>query len=108
MRAASMTPTTGDASTDSLAASGGLNVPGHDTHRPVTVPTESAVHEPIPGERDSTTLTHREVGAMGTYSGAELPSADTGARLDQQTAHDRTLEGGGEDHRHHHSPKRER
>lgn len=95
MRAASMIPVTGGASTDSLAASSGLNVPGGDTHHPVTVPTESAVHEPIPGERDATTLTHREPGAMGSYTGANLPAPDPGAWIDPQTAHERTLEGGG-------------
>ena len=96
MRAASMTPVTGGASTDSLADSGGLNVPGRDVHRPLTVPTQSAVPEPIPGERDPTTLTHREAGAMGSYTGAELPSPRPGAVLDQETANDRILEGGGE------------
>ena len=101
MRAASMTPVTGGASTDSLAASGGLNVPGRDTDRPLTVPTQSAVPEPSPGERDPTTLTHREAGAMGSYTGAELPSSGPDAVLDQKTTDDRILEGGGEHRRHH-------
>jgi hypothetical protein len=104
MRAASMTAVTGGtASTDSLAASGGLNVPGNETGHQVTVPRESAVYEPIPGERDSTTLTHREVGAMGTYTGAELPPSAPGASVDEEIEHDRILEGGGEGQHHHHS-----
>ena len=77
MRAAAMRPVTGPASTDTLAANGGLNVPGNDpratTHR--DVPTAAPVHEPIPGEYDRTTATHREPGAMATSFGAATVKA---------------------------------
>jgi hypothetical protein len=50
----------------------------------------------IPGERDPTTLTHREPGAMsGAFNGADVPSPDPTAWLDEQTARDHAREGGG-------------
>jgi hypothetical protein len=97
MRAAAMRPVTGPASTDALAATGGLNMPGGDpiAASTIDVPTVAPVHEPIPGEYDRTTLTHREPGAMGTRFGDATPSPDTHNWLDDETAHDRMLEGGG-------------
>lgn len=96
MRAASMTPLdTSDASTETLAANGGLDLPGRDRTRPAPVLTGSGPHEPIPGERDRSTLTHREPGSMGTPFNVEAsapPSTMTDA-----TKHDRELEGGGEE-----------
>jgi hypothetical protein len=105
MRAASMRPVTGPASTDNLAAIGGLNVPGGDASRSarIDVPTAAPVHEPIPGERDPHNITHREPGAMGSAFGQDMPIADPHVMLDEATAHDRMLEGGGEDHKHHHN-----
>jgi len=103
MRAASMRPVSGPASTATLAASGGLNLPGRDaagaTH--INVPTTAPVHEPIPGERDPHNLTHREAGSMGTPFGDHTPPQDPHAWLDEPTAHDRMLEGGGGDPAHH-------
>jgi len=55
MRAAMLRPIAGPASTDTLAASGGLALPAHEAH-----PTRAhadIVEEPIPGERDPSTLT---------------------------------------------------
>ena len=102
MRAAAMRPITGPASTDTVAANGGLNVPGGDpaaTAR-IEVPTVAPVHEPIPGEYDRTTLTHREPGAMGASFGEAIPSPDPHTWMDEATTHDRVLEGGGEEHKH--------
>jgi hypothetical protein len=98
MRAGAMRPVTGPASTVALAATGGLNVPGADpvATSSIDVPTVAAVPEPIPGEYDRTTLTHREPGAMGTLFGQATPSPDTHNWLDDETVHDRKREGGGE------------
>jgi hypothetical protein len=107
MRAAAMRPVSGPASTDALAAIGGVNMPGGDRNAATTidVATVATVHEPIPGEYDRTTLTHREPGAMGALFGEAIPSPDTHTWLDEQTAHERMLEGGGEE-RERHTTKR--
>lgn len=98
MRAGAMRPVSGPASTDAVAATGGLNVPGGDpvATSTIDVPTVAPVHEPIPGEYDRTTVTHREPGAMGTSFGEATPSPDPHTWLDDETVHDRKLEGGGE------------
>jgi hypothetical protein len=50
----------------------------------------------IPGERDPTTLTHREPGAIGgQFAGADVPSPDPKNWMDERTAHEHTREGGG-------------
>jgi hypothetical protein len=84
----------GPASTDTLAAAGGLELPAHQAHPTAhSGPTEV---ETITGERDGSTLTARWPGAMGGRpSGADTPSLQTDAWLDAQTKRDRTLEGGG-------------
>ncbi len=58
MRAGSLRPVNGPASTDTLAASGGLELPGGERHAE-DVAAESPVHEPIPGERDASTQMNR-------------------------------------------------
>jgi hypothetical protein len=58
MRAASLIPVSGGASTDTLAANGGLELPGGE-RRTEHVNSESPVHEPIPGERDPSTQMKR-------------------------------------------------
>jgi hypothetical protein len=95
MRAASIRPVSGPASTDDLAAIGGLGVPAHEAH-PELVPVPSeASPEPIPGERDATTLTHREAGAVGgRFAGGDTPSPDRSTWLDEPTARERAREGG--------------
>ena len=97
MREAAQRPVTGPAGVDCLAASGGLDVPGR---RP-QVPRQSGLHtepEPIPGERDRSTLTGRQPGAIGGRpSGADTPSSEPDVLMDAATVHDRVLEGGGED-----------
>jgi len=94
MRDAMQRPIMGPGSTDTLAASGGLELPAHESH-----PTPShatPVAEPIPGERDATTLTWRAPGAIGgRFSGADTPSPAPETLMDVATRHDRKIEGGG-------------
>ena len=53
-------------------------------------------HDPIPGERDLKTLTHREPGAVsGQFAGADIPSQPPDW-LDRRTAYEHALEGGGD------------
>ena len=94
MREASLRPVAGPASTDTLAASGGLELPAHRAHARVEL--ASVAEEPIPGERDASTLTHRQPGSIGgRFSGADTPASDPTRLLDEDTIHDRELEGGG-------------
>lgn len=55
-------------------------------------PTHPPTHEPIPGEYDRTTLTHREPGAMaGSISGEDLVSS---RQIDAETAREQAHGGG--------------
>jgi hypothetical protein len=73
MRAASMRRTSGPASDDAVAAIGGVELPGRESHIELIPPGEPT-HEMIPGEYDATTLTHREAGAVGgQFSGFDVP-----------------------------------
>lgn len=59
------------------------------TSKPAHPPT----HEPIPGEYDRTTLTHREPGAMaGSISGEDLVSSQQW--IDKDTAREQAHGGG--------------
>ena len=85
MREAAQRPVTGAASLDSLAASGGLEIPGHrpQVARPYVQPVQP---EPIPGERDRSTLTGRQAGAIGGRpSGGDTPPADANSLMDEAT-----------------------
>jgi hypothetical protein len=120
MREAATRPTAGPTGTDTLAAIGGLDVPGREphAHRPGSVSspvaaTQAASHDLgspsragtashggasalIPGERDASTLTHREPGAVGgQFAGADIPAASPQGWMDERTASDRAHEGGG-------------
>ena len=78
-----------------MAAGGGLELPGRE-RQPSEVPATDHVPEPIPGERDASTLTTREPGAMGArISGEDVPSPDPRSWMDEATTHERELEGGG-------------
>jgi hypothetical protein len=95
MREAAQRPVSGPASTDTLAASGGLELPAHRAPQPRTqaVVTE----EPIPGERDESTRTRRQPGSIGgRFSGEDTPPTDSANLMDDATRHDRELEGGGD------------
>ena len=108
MRAASMRPLSGPGSTDTVAAIGALDVPGRETHPAVAAHPQSSSpmattsapghphREAIPGERAVTTLTHREPGAVGSgFAGANVPSPDRHAWMDETTAAEHWKEGGG-------------
>jgi len=94
MRDAMQRAVTGPGGTSTLAASGGLELPAHESHP--TRPHATCAEEPIPGERDATTLTRRAPGAIGgQFSGADTPSPAPDALMDAATKHDRKIEGGG-------------
>ena len=93
MRAAATHKVQGPASTDTLAASGGLERPD----APVELPRDQ-VREPIPGERDPGTLLGTQPGAVGGVGfGANLPAEDLEKTMDERTAHEHQVEGGGAD-----------
>ena len=53
-------------------------------------------HEPIPGERDPGNLTTRQPGSLGgQFTGADIPPDDHLPWLDDQTATEHVMEGGG-------------
>jgi hypothetical protein len=53
-------------------------------------------HYAIPGDRDTTTLTHREPGAMAApVGGAGTPSPDPETWMDDETRRLHRIEGGG-------------
>ena len=87
-------PVAGPASTGTLAAGGGLEVPGREPH-PYVLRHETLAHEPIPGERDAATLTTRQPGGIGTLAGAELPRADANTTLTEDDVEELRREGGG-------------
>jgi hypothetical protein len=111
MRAAAMRPVSGPASTDTLAAGGGLDVPGREPHPELASARDGADthpehHELIPGERDATTLTHRESGAIGgQFAGADTPAPDPSAWMDERTALEHAREGGGSAARKRHTDR---
>jgi hypothetical protein len=66
----------------------------HDLMRAKAEP--GSPREPFPGERERDTLTTTEKGSVGgTGFGADLPSVNPHATLDEQTAHEHEIEGGG-------------
>jgi hypothetical protein len=82
-----------------MAAGGGLEVPGGApgaADLPSVGMGDTGTHEPIPGERDEQTLTHREPGAIGgAFNGQDDIPAPVAGSMDEQTLRDRVLEGGG-------------
>jgi hypothetical protein len=101
MRAAAERPVSGPAATDVLAAGGGLDVPGREpdaSTAPFVGLDRHEAHEPIPGEYDATTLTHREPGAMGgSFNGADNVSGSSATTAAERTLRERIREGGGRD-----------
>ena len=99
MRVDSMLPVSGGAGTDALAAAGGLDVPGGDpaatSEIATTLSTTASRHEPIPGERDPTTLTHRLPGAMTASFSGDDTHMDLDATMTEETKREREREGGG-------------
>jgi hypothetical protein len=104
MRAAAQRPVSGPAATDTLAAGGGLELPGREecaSEVPIVGIGHDNAHEPIPGERDAATLTHRAVGAVGgpVNGTASVPThVDS---LHDDTRRERVREGGGRDAERH-------
>jgi hypothetical protein len=100
MRSAAMHPVVGPAATADLAAGGGLEVPGRDPQAASDLAEAMSPvhrHEPIPGERDRDNLTHREPGAVGgQFSGGDVPAPARGEWMDDRTAAEHALEGGGD------------
>lgn len=105
MRAAALRPVSGPAATTTLAAGGGLELPGRQptTGTSAVVGIDRAApHEPIPGEYDATTLTHREPGAMGgAFNGADTVSNGVDATLSDEDRRELIREGGGLDAERH-------
>jgi hypothetical protein len=101
MRAAALRPMSGSGAAQTLAAGGGLEVPGGEARGiegSIIGMGDTGPHEPIPGERDGDTLTHREPGAIGgAFNGQDNLPAPVDGLMDQQTVRDRVLEGGGAD-----------
>jgi hypothetical protein len=91
MRASATRPVHGPASTETLAASGGLEAHGRSEALPRRV-----VREPIPGERDLETLLGTQPGAVGGVGfGADLPPTNLENTMDNRTIHEHEVEGGG-------------
>ena len=99
MRAAASRPLSGPGATSTLAAGGGLELPGGEAeHGKVpTVPLgQQSAHEPIPGERDSSTLTHRQAGAMGgAFNGQDNVASNVDTLLDDRVRRELVRDGGG-------------
>lgn len=101
MRASAQRPIRGPAATTDLAAGGGLEVPGREpcaSEVPILGIDHASAHDPIPGERDADTLTHRDVGAVSApFNGTDSAPTNPDTVMDEQTRLDRVLEGGGLD-----------
>jgi hypothetical protein len=73
MRRAAELPVDGPGATETLAASGGLEVPGRLPHGS-SAPDRATKHEPIPGEHDNTTAAATQPGIVGTTGyGVDVP-----------------------------------
>jgi hypothetical protein len=102
MRVAATRPVHGPASTDTLAASGGLETRGAAREL-----LRESVREPIPGERERDTLSATQPATVGGVGfGADLPGADNEATMDERTAHEHEVEGGGADSQRRHEHKK--
>lgn len=98
MRRAAALPIQGPASSDVLAAGGGLDLPGRERPDAAAAPPapDAAPHPPeiIPGAREADTLTHREPGAIGgQFTGMDIPPAEP-AWVDDRTTTEHLREGG--------------
>jgi hypothetical protein len=96
MRRASELPTSGPAANDQVAASGGLDLPGGESHPTDAAAPPGTTREPIPGEHDQTTFPPTEPAIVGTTGfGADLPITNDDPTVDSETAHRNRWEGGG-------------
>jgi hypothetical protein len=100
MRASAMRTISGPGAADFIAAGGGLDLPGVDASKgtsalndgsPLTDPARLTPrigpdHEPIPGERDVTTLTGSQTGTIGGGGvGAHNPSPTRATGVDDES-----------------------
>ena len=95
MQRAAERPITGAEETTTVAASGGLDIPGREFH-PSHDLTSSNTREPFPGERELDTLmptTHGIIG--GTGYGDEAPASNLSDTMDEATRREHAREGGG-------------
>ena len=95
MQRAAERPITGMGATSTIAASGGLDIPGREIHPSQDV-TASSRRESFPGERELDTLvptTHGIIG--GTGYGDEAPGSNLADTMDEATKREHTREGGG-------------
>lgn len=94
-RAAEM-PIEGGGAPNTLAASGGLELPGGVAHGHPHEQHDATEEEPIPGERERNTATHSERGIIaGTGYGENIP-ADQPDTMDEVTHREHAREGGGD------------
>jgi hypothetical protein len=85
----------GVAASDTLAASGGLDLPGRMPQMP-TPADQEMVAEPIPGERDPGTSMPSTPGIIGgTGYGENIPEG-SGVPVDEDTRRESEREGGGD------------
>jgi hypothetical protein len=89
MQRAAERPITGEGATATVAASGGLEVPGRELHG-LTDVVASSGHELIPGEREQDTAL-----MMSHAFGEEQAGFDIESTLDEETRHEHAREGGG-------------
>jgi hypothetical protein len=95
MQRAAERPITGTGATSTIAASGGLDVPGREIH-PTQDVTANSTREPFPGEREVDTLMPTTQGIMaGTGYGDEAPASDLTNTMDETTKREHAREGGG-------------
>ena len=100
MRRASEIPVHGDAATDTLAASGGLDLPGRALGPPSAAQQSDTADAPelIPGERDATTFMPSTSGIMaGTGFGDGGTAVDLSQTMDEETRQEHAREGGGDE-----------
>ena len=100
MRAAAMIPVAGSREVETLAAGGGLEVPGHEpeesARRAAELPKTAPHPEPIPGAYEKDTATSREPGSIGGhFNGEDASLRDPHDLMDEQTIREHRREGGG-------------
>jgi len=96
MRRAAELPVSGSAATDTVAASGGLDLPGGESHPHDDPLSRGTAHEPIPGERDRTSEAQTQPAIVGTTGyGVDVPASSVDPTLDEETRKQIRWEGGG-------------
>lgn len=98
MQQAAKLPVRGPAATESLAASGGLELPGREP-QPAGADASGApdaTHEPIPGEHDPPAEATTQPGIVGTTGyGTDVPPVEVDTTLDEKARERIRWESGG-------------